>query len=43
MIERLHARLFTAAPDAYFVDCGLTYSGTAATVISGHLGLRLLL
>lgn len=35
MIERLHARLFTAAPDAYFVDCGLTYSGTAATVISG--------
>ena len=35
LIERLHARLFTAAVDAYFVDCGLTYHGTAATTISG--------
>lgn len=35
LIERLHARLFTEAVDAYFVDCGLTYSGSPATIISG--------
>lgn len=35
MIERVHARLFTAASDAYFVDCGLTYSGSPATTLSG--------
>lgn len=34
-IERIHARLFTAAADAFFVDAGLTYSGTAATTITG--------
>lgn len=35
LIERIHARIFSNAADAYFVDCGLTYSGTAATTISG--------
>lgn len=35
MIERLHNRLFTQAVNAYFVDCGLTYSGSPATTISG--------
>lgn len=34
-IERLHTRQFTAVTDAFFVDSGLTYSGTAAAVISG--------
>jgi hypothetical protein len=34
-IERLVTRLFTSAADAFFVDSGLTYSGAAATVISG--------
>lgn len=34
-IERLHTRQFTAVTDAFFVDSGLTYSGTAVTVISG--------
>ena len=35
LIERIHARLFSAAADAYYVDCGLTYSGSPATTISG--------
>ena len=34
-IERLESRQFTAQADAYFVDCGLTYSGAAATTITG--------
>lgn len=34
-IERLHSRQFTDQADAFFVDCGLTYSGAAVTTISG--------
>ncbi|MDX8492919.1 hypothetical protein RFN29_15175 [Mesorhizobium sp. VK22B] len=34
-VERLHSRAFTAVEDAFFVDCGLTYEGASATVISG--------
>lgn len=34
-IEKLHSRNFSTIEDAFFVDCGLTYSGTAADVISG--------
>lgn len=34
-IERLVPRLFIDQEDAYFVDCGLTYSGTAASTIYG--------
>lgn len=34
-IERLHTRQFTAADDAFFVDCGLTYDGAATTSITG--------
>lgn len=32
-IERLRPRLFTAQADAFFVDAGLTYSGTPTSVI----------
>ena len=34
-VERLHSRSFTALEDAFFVDCGDTYSGAATTTISG--------
>lgn len=34
-IERMAPRIFTMLADAYFVDCGGTYSGTPATTISG--------
>lgn len=34
-IERLSSRQFGAQEDAFFVDSGLTYSGAAATTISG--------
>lgn len=34
-IERMASRFFTDPADAFFVDCGLTYSGAAATTISG--------
>ena len=34
-VERFASRQFTTASDAYFVDCGLTYSGAPATVFSG--------
>lgn len=34
-IERLHTREFANVVDAFFVDSGLTYSGAAATTISG--------
>lgn len=34
-IERMASRLFATQADAFFVDAGLTYSGAAATTISG--------
>lgn len=34
-VERLHSRQFTDPEDAFFVDCGLTYDGAPADVISG--------
>lgn len=34
-IEFMHTRQFVAQEDAFFVDCGLTYSGAAATTITG--------
>jgi len=34
-IERQRTRQFAAPADAFFVDCGATYSGAAATTISG--------
>lgn len=34
-IERLHSRAFEDVQDAFFVDCGLTYSGPPATTLSG--------
>lgn len=40
LVERLATRDFTEVTDAYFVDCGLTYSGTATATVSGLLHLR---
>jgi hypothetical protein len=34
-VERMASRQFVSQADAFFVDCGLTYSGAPATVISG--------
>lgn len=34
-VERMASRQFSDQADAFFVDCGLTYSGAAATTISG--------
>lgn len=34
-IERMHTRRVDAQEDAFFVDCGLTYDGTATSTISG--------
>ena len=34
-IERMRSRLFATPADAFFVDSGATYSGAAATTISG--------
>lgn len=34
-VEFLHSRSFEDQADAYFVDCGLTYDGAAATTIGG--------
>jgi len=34
-VERLHTRQFTAKEDAFFVDSGLTYSGTATASMRG--------
>jgi hypothetical protein len=34
-VERKRTRLFGTLPFAFFVDCGLTYNGAPATVISG--------
>lgn len=33
-VERMHTRNFLRPDDAYFVDCGATYSGAPATVIN---------
>jgi hypothetical protein len=34
-IERMHSRLMAGPEDAFFVDCGLSYSGTATTIFGG--------
>jgi hypothetical protein len=34
-VERLRTRIFTAQADAFYVDSGLTYSGSPVTTISG--------
>lgn len=34
-VERMHERAFTDIKDAFFVDCGVTYSGAATTTITG--------
>jgi hypothetical protein len=34
-VERMASRQFVDQEDAFFVDCGLTYDGAAATTISG--------
>jgi len=34
-VERIHRRDFTDVEDAFFVDCGITYDGAAATSITG--------
>lgn len=34
-VERMASRYFAELKDGFFVDCGLTYSGTATTTISG--------
>lgn len=34
-IERMQSRAFATQADAFFVDCGATYTGAAATTISG--------
>lgn len=34
-VERLHTRIYSALADAFFVDCGLTYSGAPTKTISG--------
>lgn len=34
-VERKHTRRFDTAADQFFVDCGLTYDGVPASVISG--------
>lgn len=34
-VERMMNRLFATQADAFFIDCGLTYSGAPATIITG--------
>lgn len=34
-VERVHSRRFDVPEDCFFVDCGLTYDGAAATSITG--------
>lgn len=34
-VERMASRMFADAADAFFVDCGATYDGAAATTITG--------
>lgn len=34
-VECMHTRQFATLADAFFVDCGATYSGAPATIISG--------
>ena len=43
-IERLHSRYFATKEEAFFVDCGLSYSGVAIKEVSGlgHLEGRTL-
>lgn len=40
LVERLDTRQFTSVSGAYFVDCGLAYSGAAAQTLRGYLHLR---
>lgn len=39
-VERMASRQFVDPADAFFVDCGLTYSGAAATTITGLSNLE---
>lgn len=34
-VERLHSRRFSTQADAFFVDCGATYTGVPTSVVSG--------
>lgn len=34
-IEKLHTRMFSAVEDAFFVDSGLSYSGSPVTTVTG--------
>jgi hypothetical protein len=34
-VERMHTRNFVRPDDAFFVDCGATYSGAATTTVTG--------
>lgn len=34
-IERLHSRVFASVNDAFFVDCGLSYSGAPISLVTG--------
>lgn len=34
-VERLHTRLYSTLADAFYVDCGATYSGAATTTVTG--------
>jgi len=34
-VERMNSRAFATPSEAFFVDCGLTYSGVATTTITG--------
>lgn len=36
-VERFNQRYFSAAEDAYFVDCGVTYDGTPVDTVSSGL------
>lgn len=39
-VERMATRMFVDPADAFFVDCGFTYSGAPATTISGLSALE---
>jgi hypothetical protein len=34
-VERMHTRNFVRPDDAFFVDCGATYSGAATSIVAG--------
>lgn len=34
-VERLHSRTYSSQADVFFIDCGYTYDGVAATTIDG--------